>query len=131
MATPTYVQELARRIYRELVTIDNAEAGVQAFAAWVVGYKQAAADYAVWQDGTQYVGVQRRPLSELLDELDDEAKRLVPELADDEAEYDPAEGRPQGPADAFNPSTTHRVERDDGTHERHRGTRELCSLCNQ
>lgn len=34
------------------------------------GYKHAVENYAVWKDGEQFVGVLRRPLKKVLEEVD-------------------------------------------------------------
>lgn len=41
------------------------------------GYKQAVTNYAVWQNGEQFVGVKRRPLKAVLTEVDEASIPII------------------------------------------------------
>ena len=54
------------------------------YMAYLEGYYDGMSDYAVWKDGKQYVGIQKKPLSEIWDSIRAElmeAARTVKEQA--------------------------------------------------
>lgn len=48
--------------------------------AYLEGQIKGIEDYAVWNNGTQYVGAMRRPLKEVLEPLHREASGLLIEI---------------------------------------------------